>query len=125
MTFPEYRADHGYSDLITQHTVMGPPRTTRTKFLVTQCKRVSYEGHDWTPFIAQAQGYWRDLPVPTTAINRRKFAIIAVGRYVEFFEWNRQLGRLLPLEGIEYNRYHIQRECNSVQNALEYIKANS
>ena len=121
-TFPEFIVDEGSCDLLTQHsTLPGPPaQAFRVKFLITQCKRVNLEGHNWQGQINQAERYWRGMPI--AYLNTRKFAIIAVGRYVRFYEWRHNLDQLTPIEDIGDLLFHIRRECLSVQNVLDYIK---
>lgn len=121
-TFPEFMVDEGSCDLLTQQTILPAPPilASRVKFLITQCKGVNLEGHNWQEFVNQAQRYWHDMQKPN--LNPRKFATIAVGRYVKFYKWRHDLDQLTPIEDVGDHLYHIRRECLIVQNVLDYTK---
>lgn len=61
--------------------------------------------------------YGRQTPRPV-------YGIIVVGRYVRFYRYNDETQSTISLLNQNDGRYHIKRQCTTVQARLDYIRDN-
>ncbi|QKX62887.1 uncharacterized protein TRUGW13939_10055 [Talaromyces rugulosus] len=132
---PEEKNKHGYSDLHAfQYKVQANQPTRQCHFLITQCKRRNAEGQEsvWRTGREELGKYFRS--VKTKSHGHRMYGIVAVGRKVEFVEFDRQTNNLqdipIPIKSCKKTirhaergkRFWIDRDCEQVQAFLNYIK---
>ena len=120
---PQDKVRKGFSDISSVHWVQRPgkPDLQQCRFLITQCKRPGKEKRGSTWFAAQDQlaKYLRRRPATW---DHKTFGIVAIGRWVKFYELNAARKQLLQLG--KDRPYHIIEDAEKVVEMLDYIKAN-
>ncbi|KAI1111548.1 hypothetical protein F5Y14DRAFT_464449 [Nemania sp. NC0429] len=114
---PEMTLGGGRADLFISHVIFNE-RTTEKKFLVVECKAPGKETQDsiWDAGAEQLAGYLEGIQKGN---NDRKFGAIAVGKFVRFFEWKRNV--LVDFDN-DGTIYHIDRQCQTVSARLRYFR---
>jgi hypothetical protein len=115
-TGPEMTFGAGRADLFTAHIVLDARAEEKT-FLIIECKSPGKETQDgvWEEGVRQLSGYIANIK-PS---KRRKYAAIAIGKTVRFFEWVGK--RLVDFRG-DGTIYYIDRQCQTVTERLAYFR---
>jgi hypothetical protein len=117
----------GFSDFNTLEVAGG----TRRSFLITQCKSSQGEGqHEvWVDGASQLLRYLRSQHGNRRVPQRPAYGILAIGRRVRFFQYDRATDRLrgwrpsspIPDPNAPREFYYLGREATEVQMALRQI----
>jgi hypothetical protein len=104
-------------DPFLAHLVLNVEHSEK-KILIVESKAPGLEDRKsiWTDGVNQLEQY-----LATMRTTNRKFGAIAVGRLVQFFE---MVGSNLIYFQDDGTQYHIDRQCQSVTNKLEYFRDN-
>lgn len=117
----EHVAGQGFADLIAFHYI-NQGQTNEYGFLVVQAKKLEHESHDSTWRDAM-DGLLRYLPgLKPKANPHRVYGIVAVGRWAQFVEYDRQTASLVALNGT--GKLHVARQCRTIERLLRYIRNN-
>ncbi|KAK2794796.1 hypothetical protein FQN52_007566 [Onygenales sp. PD_12] len=117
---PESHNPGGISDLVVLQYVEGNGQWREKMFLVVQCKRMTRESQDavWDKAM---EGLGKYLPKMKPKVSQhRVYGVAAVGRWAEFVELDRATGSLVAFR--QPGKYHIARNCRTIQQILEYIR---
>ncbi|PYH31894.1 uncharacterized protein BO87DRAFT_428132 [Aspergillus neoniger CBS 115656] len=116
----------GYTDIESsvwnQHHRAKSRRPTR--FLVTQCKRFAKVGQDsgWADGVRQMNVYLGDIASSSKGRKYGIYGIIAIGKHVRFYEWDRKNKMVVDLGSGQ--PYHVKDDSVQVLNFLNMIKQN-
>lgn len=126
---PVQNVEKGFVDIDTHQWVYPPPnskgRTTLDKkpcrFLMTQCKRLKYEGWNsvWHKGENQLGRYMAEKRVWPHPI----YGILAVGRLVLFYEWDPTLKKPV-IHGQPSRKLHLEEEKKLIHRRLLHILNN-
>ena len=113
----ENRVRKGYVDIYTKQWVRRPGHQNRVQcpFLITQCKRQKRQWRDE----AWDEG-WHQIDKYLKALERKKswkhpsYGIVAVGKYVRFYEWDTKEKELLLYNN--ERKYHIINDAQEIEN---------
>lgn len=124
---PEQITPGGVVDLFIVHFNMAVRPIREYHFLIVQCKVISAEwsASTWAGARQQLRDYLPDVKPRNR--RHRVYGAVAMGRWVEFYEYNRDAaadGQDPLLNVNNPGRLHIARQCNTITDILNQIEAN-
>ncbi|SRR6266536_3606873 len=120
-TGPETQIQGRRADLFTAHFVF-ENQAKEYKFFIVECKApgLETESRIWADALEQLNSY--PAGISTSRHGKRKFGAIAVGKVVQFYEWNKETETADALDN--GTSYYIDRQCQTVTGWLRYFREN-